>query len=43
MLTVTTVASLLKVRRDPAARAHPGAVLGARPRIASQERESRGE
>ncbi|MFC4062586.1 TerC family protein [Planomonospora corallina] len=28
VLTVTTVASLVKSRRDPAARAHPGVVIG---------------
>jgi predicted tellurium resistance membrane protein TerC len=31
VLAVTTVASLIKSRRDPAARAHAGAVLGTRP------------
>jgi len=31
VLTATTVASLIKSRRDPAARAHPGAVLGTPP------------
>ena len=31
VLTVTTVASLIKSRRDPAARAHAGAVLGTPP------------
>jgi TerC family integral membrane protein len=32
VLTVTTVASLIKSRRDPTARAHAGAVLGSPPR-----------
>ena len=32
VLAVTTVASLAKSRRDPAARAHAGTVLGSRPR-----------
>ena len=32
VLTVTTVASLIKSRHDPAARAHAGAVLGTSPR-----------
>jgi TerC family integral membrane protein len=32
VLAVTTVASLIKSRRDPAARAHAGAVLGTPPR-----------
>jgi tellurite resistance protein TerC len=32
VLTVTTVASLIKSRRDPAVRAHAGAVLGTPPR-----------
>ena len=31
VLAATTVASLIKSRRDPAARAHPGAVLGTPP------------
>jgi tellurite resistance protein TerC len=31
VLTITTVASLIKSRRDPAARAHAGAVIGAPP------------
>ncbi|GAB2767115.1 TerC/Alx family metal homeostasis membrane protein [Streptomyces bullii] len=34
VLTVTTVASLIKSRRDPTARAHAGAVVGSRPRRA---------
>nr|AHE40312.1 Integral membrane protein terC [Streptomyces sp. F12] len=37
VLAVTTVASLLKSRRDPAARAHAGAVIGAPPRAAHGE------
>jgi tellurite resistance protein TerC len=35
VLTVTTVASLIKSRRHPTARAHAGAVLGAPPRATS--------
>jgi tellurite resistance protein TerC len=38
VLTVTVVASLVKVRRDPTARAHAGAVLGAPPRAARDRR-----
>jgi tellurite resistance protein TerC len=38
VLTVTTVASIIKSRRDPAARAHAGAVTGTRPRVAPEER-----
>jgi tellurite resistance protein TerC len=37
ILAVTTVASLIKSRRDPAARAHAGAVLGAPTRSASDQ------
>ena len=37
VLAVTTVASLIKSRRDPAARAHAGTVIVARPRAASDE------
>jgi tellurite resistance protein TerC len=33
VLAVTTVASLLRSRRDPTARAHAGAVIGAPPRL----------
>jgi len=36
VLTVTTVASLIKSRRDPAARAHAGAVLATPPRDATR-------
>ncbi|MFN2496132.1 MAG: hypothetical protein ABR608_09545 [Pseudonocardiaceae bacterium] len=39
VLTVTTVASLLKVRRDPTARAHAGRVR-ARRRVESGRAES---
>jgi len=35
VLAITTVASLIKSRRDPTARAHAGAVIGAPPRAAS--------
>jgi tellurite resistance protein TerC len=38
VLTVTTTASLIKSRRDSAARAHAGTVIVARPRAASDER-----
>jgi tellurite resistance protein TerC len=37
VLTVTTVASLIKSRRDPAARAHAGAVIGTPSQAASGE------
>jgi tellurite resistance protein TerC len=37
VLIVTTVASLIKSRRDPAARAHAGAVLGTPPRTAPEQ------
>ena len=37
VLAVTTVASLIKSRRDPAARAHAGAVIGTPPRATSDE------
>jgi tellurite resistance protein TerC len=37
VLVVTTVASLIKVRRDPSARAHAGAVLGSKPPAADHE------
>jgi tellurite resistance protein TerC len=37
VLTVTTVASLIKSRRDPAARAHAGAVLGTPPEAAPRQ------
>ncbi len=33
VLAVTTIASLIRSRRDPAARAHAGAVLGAPPQV----------
>jgi len=39
VLTATTVASLIKSRRDPAARAHAGAVLGTAPRSERSGRE----
>jgi tellurite resistance protein TerC len=39
VLVITTVASLIKSRGNPAARAHPGAVLGAAP--AGEEHEPR--
>ena len=32
VLTVTTIASLIKVRRDPSARAHAGSLRAHRPR-----------
>ena len=40
VLAITTVASLVKSRRDPAARAHAGAVIGARPRATRDEHRS---
>ena len=42
VLAITTVASLIRSRRDPAARAHAGAVIGAPPRAASGERHPSG-
>ena len=39
-LALTTAASLIKSRRDPAARAHAGAVIGARPRATPDEHRS---
>ena len=38
VLAVTTLASIAKIRRDPTARAHSGAVLGAPPRAHQQRR-----
>ncbi|MGH3419883.1 MAG: TerC/Alx family metal homeostasis membrane protein [Streptosporangiaceae bacterium] len=37
VLALTTVASLIKSRRDPTARAHAGAVIGAQPRATPDE------
>ena len=37
VLVITTVASLIKVRRDPSAQAHAGAVLGSKPPAADHE------
>jgi len=42
VLTVTVIASLVKSRGDPAARAHAGAVIGAPPRAGSGERRHSG-
>lgn len=43
VLAITTVASLIKSRRDPAARAHPGAVMGTPPRtVSDKQRPSAG-
>jgi len=42
VLAVTTVASLIKSRRDPTARAHAGAVIGAPHRTASDKRRPSG-
>jgi tellurite resistance protein TerC len=42
VLAVTTVASLIKSRRDPTARAHAGAVIGARPRAAADQHRPSG-
>lgn len=39
VLAVTTVASLIKTRRDPAARAHAGAVVVSQPRLAPGEHQ----
>ena len=39
-LALTTAASLIKSRRDPAARAHAGAVIDARPRATPDEHRS---
>lgn len=38
ILMITTVASLIKSRRDPGTRAHAGAVVGAEPAAAQAER-----
>jgi tellurite resistance protein TerC len=43
VLTVTTVASLVKSRRDPAARAHAGAVIGAPHHAAGREHRPSGD
>ena len=40
VLAVTTVASLLKSRRDPAVKAHAGAVLGAPARSGAERRDT---
>jgi tellurite resistance protein TerC len=40
VLAVTTVASLIRSRGEPAARAHAGAVLGALPRAPTDEQDS---
>jgi|ERR1700722_18769693 predicted tellurium resistance membrane protein TerC len=37
VLVITTVASLIKVRRDPSARAHAGAVIGSKPQAEDHE------
>src|ERR1051325_2359368 len=42
VLAVTTVASLVKSRRDPTARAHAGAVIGAPPRAATDQHRPSG-
>ena len=42
VLAVTTVVSLVKARRDPAARAHAGAVIGAPHRAAGGENRTPG-
>jgi tellurite resistance protein TerC len=42
VLAVTTVASLIKSRRDPTARAHAGAVIGAPPRTRSDKHRPSG-
>jgi TerC family integral membrane protein len=43
ILAVTIVASLIKSRRDPTARAHPGAVLRSTPRASAERRHSGGD
>ncbi|MBC9723905.1 TerC family protein [Streptomyces sp. TRM68367] len=43
VLAITTVASLVKSRRDPAARAHAGAVLGAPHHATGGERRTSGD
>ena len=43
VLTVTTAASLIRSRRDPAARAHAGAVIGTPPQTGSAEQDSSGD
>jgi tellurite resistance protein TerC len=40
ILAVTTVASLVKSRRDPTARAHAGTIIGSPPRAASHDQRS---
>jgi tellurite resistance protein TerC len=42
VLAVTTVASLIKSRRDPAVRAHAGAVLGTSPRDSARRHRPAG-
>ena len=42
VLIVTIAASLIKIRRDPTARAHAGAVLGSPPEAASDEHRPAG-
>ena len=37
VLVITTVASLIKVRHDPSAQAHAGAVIGSKPQAADHE------
>jgi hypothetical protein len=43
VLTVTTAASLIRSRRDPAARAHAGAVIGTPPQARPGGRDSSGD
>ena len=42
VLAITVVASLLKARRDPEARAHPGSLRDTRDRRRSREEEGAG-
>ncbi|UGY94621.1 TerC family protein [Streptomyces gobiensis] len=43
VLALTTAASLIKSRRDPAARAHPGTLIATPPHDASGEHQPRGD
>jgi tellurite resistance protein TerC len=43
VLAVTTVASLIRSRRDPAARAHAGAVIGVPPQARPGGQDSSGD
>ena len=43
VLTVTTIASLIRIRREPTARAHAGAVIGTPPKARPPEQDSSGD